>query len=811
MRRLTVACVALLGIVVGLARGDSALPVKTLTDIKDATVFIRVEKDKVAAASGSGFVVHVLGDTAWVATNHHVVHLTTLVERKVPYIAPRQPPKITPGVPIRPVGPNIQYRTETVEVAVPAPNLTLVFGSGTKNERSLKAEVVSTDAEADLAVVKVTGLKDPPKPINLKSPELVETMPVFMFGFPLGKILSLDKGNPAITVGRGSVSSIRMIKGEVGAVQLDGDINPGNSGGPVVDEKGQLVGVVVARIRNTKIGLAIPTQELQRVLAGRVQEPKLVPTKADDKGVEVEVEVGLLDPLEKIKSIALHYAPTRAVTEQVKKNGLAKLAEAKKLDLKRAQQKALGKFIVSAPEKGELDITCQVSYVQADGKTVLGELKPGGLKAPAQVAAKDPAAKESAPAGQPPKGWQEQTSADKSFSVWMPEGGRRRTSERTLTVRGVQLKLNSVLAEPPGGPVYGAAALTLPPVLAQKLAPSERIEAIRDVFAVESKGKVSNETEIKRGTLSGKEYRIDGARLSLRLLLYSVDDRIYQAVVSGTPAQVEGGNATAFLASYRVLGNAAPASKPPSTDPFKPPPVTKVEEKFDGASLAVTLKPSKPGDRGAIVGATLQALQRKALAGNDLAQIIADLQTPERAKAAIDKLHNTQADPKRQAEVARLIEKWAAKSDWDVFARASACTALRWWGTPESVKVLVALTKDTNPHSIHFRHPAMWSMAYLGGNEAVEAIAARIEDFIDRGGVVKILQQMGSVSEAQTLKLLDHKAPEIRVEAAKILKVVGTKDSAGPLLKVAEQDANANVRKVAQEALQSIAGRQEKK
>jgi S1-C subfamily serine protease len=648
MRYYLITSLAFIGVLAGLGRAaDNALPVKTLTDMKDATVFIRVEKDKIAAASGSGFLVRIDGESGYIVTNHHVVHLTAKIERPVPYLGRMQPiqPRIRPGLPPvpTPIFPGIEYRTEVVEVAIPAPNITLVFGSGTRNERSVSAEVVAADADADLAVLKVTSLKDLPKPINLKSPELRETMSVFVFGFPFGKNLSVDKGNPAITVGKGSISSIRTDKiGDVKVIQIDGDVNPGNSGGPVVDENGQLVGVVVATVRNTNIGMAISTSELHRMLAGRVTAPKLTPVKADKGTIDVQVEVGLVDPLEQIKSVTLHYAPANAVTETAKKDGLAKLPESKTVELKRDKLKAVGSFSVQVPEKAAFDLSCQVVYVKSDGKIVLSALTPNAINAPAPVA-----------------------------DVTRPN--------------------------------------------------------------------------------------------------------------------------------------------PPNT--IVTPSVPKPDEKFDAAALAIVLKPSSPGDRGPLVGVTLAPLPKgKQLKAEELALIIAELQVPEKARGAIRRLQNTDPDPKLHAEMARLLEKGAASKSWGVFARMDAASVLRRWGTPETIEALIPLVTDPDVHALHYRHPAMWTMAYLGGGaKAIEVIGARMEVFIDRRGVVQILQQMGSVTEPKALTFLEDKRPEIRVEATKILQSVGTKDSAPALFKATEQDQNEGVRQGARDALRAIAARQEKK
>jgi S1-C subfamily serine protease len=356
-----------------LTRIDGALPAVSVAELKAATVFIRVEKAKVAAASGSGFFIGSDGDTSYVVTNHHVVHLTQKVERKVGRIV--RPPI---GRPIGP--PKIEYHTETVEIEVPIPDITLVLDSGTPKERSVRAEVLAADADVDLAILTVKGLTNPPKAIDLKSPEPAELMPVVVLGFPFGKKLAIEKDNPAITVNRAAISSVRIDKtGAVRVIQLDGSINPGNSGGPVVDEKGKLIGVVVAKISNTNIGMAIPNQEVHAMLGGRVGEAKLALQKADKDTIDVQVEAPLIDPMGQVKSATLSYAVNGTLTESMKKDGLDKSLDSKTVELRRDKQKMVGTLRLPVTEKGTPTLLCQVSYVNGQGKTLRGEIKPATL------------------------------------------------------------------------------------------------------------------------------------------------------------------------------------------------------------------------------------------------------------------------------------------------------------------------------------------------------------------------------------------------------------------------------------------------
>ena len=129
-------------------------------------------------------------------------------------------------------------------------------------EESARGELVAVDLDEDLAIVKASGVKQMPKPIDYRhEPKLAETMPVYSFGFPFGHFLATGKGNPAVTVDKATISSLRNDSAdELALVQISGALNPGNSGGPVVDARGRLVGVAVATIKNSSgIGFAIPS------------------------------------------------------------------------------------------------------------------------------------------------------------------------------------------------------------------------------------------------------------------------------------------------------------------------------------------------------------------------------------------------------------------------------------------------------------------------------------------------------------------------------------------------------------------------
>jgi len=243
---------------------NGALPFATLDALKRAAVFVRVEAGN-ELASGSGFLARVDGTTGFVVTNHHVIAPER--ERIIVVQRPSLPRPPNSRIPPRPSrgGTTIIVQTKGFE----NPTYTLVFNSGTPEEKSYPAEVAADDPQADLAILRI---QNPPPGMALIAIDpqtpLLETMPVFVFGFPFGEMLSTNKGNPAITVGKASVSSIRKdAQGQLSLVQINGDLNPGNSGGPVVDHQGRLVGIAVAALKGTQIGLIIPAAKLPSLLA----------------------------------------------------------------------------------------------------------------------------------------------------------------------------------------------------------------------------------------------------------------------------------------------------------------------------------------------------------------------------------------------------------------------------------------------------------------------------------------------------------------------------------------------------------------
>ncbi len=105
--------------------------------------------------------------------------------------------------------------------------------------RELESFVVSSDKINDLSILKVNYNPRASLPISHEDVSLLED--VIVAGYPLGRNVSA-----AIKTHKGVVTSLAGAGDNFSNFQTDADINQGNSGGPILNQKGNVVGVAVA-------------------------------------------------------------------------------------------------------------------------------------------------------------------------------------------------------------------------------------------------------------------------------------------------------------------------------------------------------------------------------------------------------------------------------------------------------------------------------------------------------------------------------------------------------------------------------------
>jgi hypothetical protein len=169
--------------------------------------------------SGSGFIFHPDG---YILTNHHVV----------------------------------AGSTEQV----------VVLSSGNR----VPAKLVATDPKKDLALLKIPGSNFPVLPIG-ESRKMSVMDSVLVMGYPMFSTIGYD-----VSAYDGKINAIRQAD-HAPLLQIDANINPGNSGGPLLNDRGEVIGIVVAKINAMqlaktmgaipeRINFAIPVDEARSMI-----------------------------------------------------------------------------------------------------------------------------------------------------------------------------------------------------------------------------------------------------------------------------------------------------------------------------------------------------------------------------------------------------------------------------------------------------------------------------------------------------------------------------------------------------------------
>jgi Do/DeqQ family serine protease len=145
---------------------------------------------------------------------------------------------------------------------------------GTENQAPVRARVVGTDPETDLAVIQASGKDLPPARLGNSSHQRVGDV-VLAIGNPFG----VGK-----TVTQGIISA--MDRQQLGLaiyedfIQTDAAINQGNSGGALVNARGEVIGINTAIISRSGgshgIGFAIPINLARQVMAQIIRHGRVI-------------------------------------------------------------------------------------------------------------------------------------------------------------------------------------------------------------------------------------------------------------------------------------------------------------------------------------------------------------------------------------------------------------------------------------------------------------------------------------------------------------------------------------------------------
>lgn len=257
----------------------------TYTEAKDGVVFIASAFGEESVATGSGFAIGKGGESVkYIVTNYHVV-----------------------------------FDTDTGEKA----DTVTVYFSAAAN-RYMIAQIYRYSASKDIAVLRLPEATDEVKPLRLCKYSDNDTSKMFFaLGYPARATAGTDYeryDKTEIVTTSGMISRQTMIN-ERDVYMLDLDITSGNSGGPLVNEKGEVVGINTFSIIDTsgdETNYAVCIDELTRIIDGN-EVPYALSTDVNTNGVVIIVIIAVVDVIlvAGILIVALSKKKNTSVNEQV--------------------------------------------------------------------------------------------------------------------------------------------------------------------------------------------------------------------------------------------------------------------------------------------------------------------------------------------------------------------------------------------------------------------------------------------------------------------------------------------------------------
>jgi len=215
-------------IVIGVHRAAGPGVVFVTSTVLNQDFFFRVMPER---GTGSGFIID---DRGYILTNSHVVE-----------------------------------NADTLEVTL-------------ADKSKVPAKLVGRDSNSDIAVIKISVPKEKLSPLKLGDSSQLQ---VGQLAIAIGNPFGLER-----TVTKGVVSAVgRTLKSETGrqirnVIQTDAAINPGNSGGPLLNSRGEVIGINTAMFTpsggSVGIGFAVPINTAKALLPqllarGRASHPWL--------------------------------------------------------------------------------------------------------------------------------------------------------------------------------------------------------------------------------------------------------------------------------------------------------------------------------------------------------------------------------------------------------------------------------------------------------------------------------------------------------------------------------------------------------
>jgi serine protease Do len=108
-------------------------------------------------------------------------------------------------------------------------------------KNDIRMSVVASDVQNDLALLKGNFTPSSVFSLSTQHPELLQD--IYVAGYPFG-----NKFSSSVKVTKGIISSLTGLGDSFSHIQIDAALQSGNSGGPILDDMGNVVGVVASKL-----------------------------------------------------------------------------------------------------------------------------------------------------------------------------------------------------------------------------------------------------------------------------------------------------------------------------------------------------------------------------------------------------------------------------------------------------------------------------------------------------------------------------------------------------------------------------------
>ncbi len=615
----------------------------------------------------------------------------------------------------------------------------------TLQEKKYVGKIIATDAKHDLALLKIEATDLPVASLaNSEAVQLAEE--VRAMGFPLSDVLGTS-----LKITRGSISGF-VEKGEK-LLQIDAAINPGNSGGPLVNNRGQVIGICSSGLTGdsvSNVGFAVPSSDALRLL------------KTHGITIKATSNDSVLDGPELARQLTPAIGFIQSTFGASQENSLYcdYTAFAGGASFSSGMQHQDGKLLAS--REGEVistDRDAALPLLIGTYASMVFDKLPGSLESSWETREVSAVA-----------------IATESSNQYPANLGRSSLPSR---LRGYPGRYGSSLDALRTRPEE-AKPLFLPVIIIKRYKLGERINDIQTIH---------------------KHYEIStpGSEKDKNYFSLSGDGTIEFDVAKGYPIKCE-----LKLQTEVTRGNMT------SRSPFQF--SYTLHEALTQEEWNKKLEASRKESE-----ARMEAAAKAKLPENQLAKVRTILQTLEAYRAkpdpkvniamVVNELASMEPIPEAREEVAKAVDGCLLEKE-NSLLKLFAFNVLKKWGTETNVPTLLVLAKGKDRTD---RAQAIELLAFCSKDpKFVDIFARLLVKPADRDSAERALKKVGPDAEDAVLALISSEDEEVRTAVCNILGDIGTKKSVVDLERLANSKSNRTVQTYARSALQKVQSRVEK-